>query len=127
MKILITEIQFKSLINKIIIAEDQEQQQDQYSLELRRLYWKMEDWFVKILENLKEIKEDDFIYWVDKDNKIYMKYNKKNEVILIDYDKIWSYFESNYSDNYEEIQRLMRDLVGEHLNLWDATPQKYLL
>ena len=118
MNILITENQFKRLINNIINEEDN-------SLKLREKYHIMEDWFVPILDQLTEKTYDNYpgsIFYVDKNNKVYMEHDQKNKGLWVDYDKIWSYFYKNYSYNYKEVRKLIQGLVGEHLGLWDATP-----
>ena len=121
MKILITESQLKYLVNNII-KEDQDN-----SLKLREKYAKMEDWFVPILNQLTEKTDPNSIFYVNiNNNEVYMEYDKKTKYLWVNYIKIWSYFYKNYSSNHEEIRKLMKGLVGEHLSLWDATPRQYL-
>ena len=125
-KILITEQQFKTLIENIIKEETREEVQ-----EWLRRKWKVGDYFFKILDNLKEKKSDKYpesIFYVDKNTEeVYMEHDKKYGDLWIDYDKIWSFFESNYSINHEEIRDLMKELVGEHMNLWGVTPATHRL
>ena len=118
MKLIITENQFKRLINNIINEEDN-------SLKLREKYHIMEDWFVPLLNQLTEKTSDNYpgsIFWVNENNKVYMEHDQKNKWLWVDYDEIWSYFYKNYSHNYKEISKLIQGLVGEHLNLWGITP-----
>ena len=91
--------------------------------------WVVSDYFVELLDNLKEKKSykyPDSIFYVDKDTEeVYMEHDKK--YILINYDKIWKVFKSKYYRNYEEIRELIKELVGEHMNLWDVTPALFIL
>ena len=120
MNILITEDQFKNLIENII-KEDNIDYQKQM-----KLRHKMEDWFVKLLDTLTEKKSDkypDSIFYINKENdEIYMEHNELLKQLYINYYKIWKYFYNNYSSKYQEIQKLINQLVSEHLNIQDVTP-----
>jgi len=115
MKVLITENQFKMLVENII--------KEKFDVhEYLRNKNKVEDWFVKLLDQLKETTNEKFpddIFWIHKGTgKVYIAYGKINKEITAD-SKVWSYFYKNYSKNKEEIGKLMKELVGEHLNIWD--------
>ena len=53
-----------------------------------------------------------FIFFM-KDGKVIFNYNKKNGVIYISYDNIWSFLESFFGLEYEEIQSLTKEWVEE--------------
>ena len=58
-----------------------------------------------------------------KDGKVIFDYNKKNGYVYISYDKIWSFLESFFGLEYEEIQDLTKEWVEEHYNLGVTTTQ----
>ena len=43
--------------------------------------------------------------------------NKKNKEFWFDYDLIWSFLESMFSLEYEELKAITKDWLGETLNL----------
>ena len=52
-----------------------------------------------------------------KDDKVIFDYNKKNGKVYIDYDEIWSFFESFFDMNYEQIENITKVWVEEHYKL----------
>ena len=46
----------------------------------------------------------------------------KNEFLWCDYSEIWSFFQSKYSSNYQEIDDLIKSWLGEHDKLKVLTP-----
>lgn len=95
------------------------------SLKLRKKYEKMEDWFVNMLDQLSEKKSSKYSYsicYVNKDKKIYMIHNKKNNYLWVDHYGIWSYFKSNYSPKYLDVRNLIKYLMEKHLNLKKIKP-----
>ena len=52
-----------------------------------------------------------------KDGEVIFDYNKKNGLVYISYDKIWSFLESFFGLKYEEIQELTKEWVEEHYKL----------
>ena len=55
-------------------------------------------------------------YYV-KDKKNLAFQNKKNKEFLFDYDLIWSFLDSMFSLEYEELQAITEDWLEETLNL----------
>ena len=49
--------------------------------------------------------------------------NKKNKMCWFDYDLIWSFLESMFSLEYEELKAITKDWLGETLNLKGYTTQ----
>ncbi len=121
MKIIITENQFKKLIENIINEKYPPETREE--IDIRN---DMEDEFLEIMRNVIEEtdkKYPDSVLYVDKNtNQIYIKYDQKSRYLWINYDKLWSIFEKKYHLEYEEIQRFFKDMMGEHYNLRDITP-----
>ena len=75
------------------------------------------------LEQFEKEKYPDFIFFM-KDGKVVFDYNKKNGYVYISYNKIWSFLESFFELECEEIQDLTKEWVEEHYNL-RVTTTKY--
>jgi hypothetical protein len=58
----------------------------------------------------------DYIFFM-KDGEIIFDYYKKNGIVYISYDKIWSFLENFFGLEYEEIQDLTKEWVEEHYKL----------
>ena len=52
-----------------------------------------------------------------KDGEVVFDYNKKNGYVGVSYDKIWSFLESFFGLEYDEIQDLTKEWVEEHYKL----------
>jgi hypothetical protein len=50
-----------------------------------------------------------------------MVYNKKNEIVYINYDEIWSFLESNFGLYHKEIQGLTKKWLDEVYKLRGVT------
>jgi len=59
--------------------------------------------------------------YIAKDNVFI--YDKKNAEVYINYNKIWSFFESYFSMEYKEIQELTEEWLSEAYNLKGVTTQ----
>ena len=57
-----------------------------------------------------------------KNGKVVMRQDKKTKRFWFDYDDIWSFFESVFSMEYQQIQDVMRYWLKETLKLEDYTP-----
>ena len=64
----------------------------------------------------------DNIFYRKGDNVIF-EYNKINGVVLINYNEIWSFFESYFDMEYQQIQDLTKIWVEEHYNLRVTTTE----
>ena len=62
----------------------------------------------------------DYIFFM-KDGKVIYEYNKKNGVVYLSYDKIWSFLSSFFGLEFEEIQVLTKEWVEEHYKLGVST------
>lgn len=61
------------------------------------------------------------LYRYKKENNM-MIYNKENNSVYIDYNKIWSFLEKGFGLYYPEIQEVMKEWLGEVYNLRGVTP-----
>ena len=61
-----------------------------------------------------------------KDGEVVFDYNKKNGIVYISYDKIWSFLESFFGLEYREIQSLTKEWVEEHCKLEVKTTNNWL-
>ena len=50
-----------------------------------------------------------------------LQYNKKNGVVYINYNEIWSFFESYFGMEYQEIQHITKIWVEEHYKMGVTT------
>ena len=56
------------------------------------------------------------------ESKILFELDYKNGRLWCNYYEIWSFFEKNYSDNYEEIRDLIKGLLESDTKLRSLTP-----
>ena len=68
------------------------------------------------LEQFETEKYPEYTFFM-KDGDVVFDYNKKNGYVYISYDKIWSFMESFFGLEYEEIQDLTKEWVEEHYKL----------
>ena len=45
-----------------------------------------------------------------------------NKYLWSDYNEIWSFFKTNYKDNYDDIQLLIKDILSDYTKLNVYTP-----
>ena len=85
----------------------------------------MEGFFLSFLEGC-EIKISDkypgSIFYI-KNDKILFQQEMKNKYFWVEYDFIWSIFESKYGLNYTETQAFIKDVLETHIKLEGYTPQ----
>ena len=88
-----------------------------------------EEYFIELLKCLTIKTSDKYpgsVFYLYND-KVYMEHIEKNGYLFVNYDKIWSVFESKYSLNYKEIRELIKIQVEEHLKgvtpRWDWPPR----
>jgi hypothetical protein len=76
-------------------------------------------WLNKHFGDLKPYeteKEPDYIFYM-KDGQIIFDYNKKNGDVYLDYDEIWSFFETVFGMTYQQIEDITKAWVEEHYKL----------
>jgi hypothetical protein len=74
------------------------------------------NWLNSEYGNLERHEYPNYIYYT-KNGQIIFDYYKKNGLVFINYDRIWSYFESYFSMNYVQIHNLLKEWVKKHYNL----------
>jgi hypothetical protein len=78
---------------------------------------KVDDFFNDLFDGLEEHESDkypgDIIF--RKNGKTHMYQESKNEKLWCSYKYIWSFFESEFGYNYNEISKLVQGMVGLHL------------
>jgi len=77
------------------------------------------------LEIVESEKYPDSIFY-KKNGKVVMEQDKKNKNFRFDYDNIWSFFESFFGVEYEQIQEVLSYWLEETLKLKDYTPVRIL-
>ena len=65
---------------------------------------------------------DDIVFPTEHTGDVLFEQDSKNKIIYCDYDIIWSFFESNYQGNYQEIKDLIIGFLGEIDNYKEYTP-----
>jgi len=99
--------------------------QNDYSI--YKNYDECRNFFLKQFDNCK-IKYDfekyeNKLFFFNEENRIVGDYNLKRHIFWMDYDKIWSIFESQFNLNYIDIKVLTRYLVETHFKLrCETTP-----
>jgi hypothetical protein len=83
--------------------------------------------FINMFNNLDVVRSEEQPDWTlfryEKGNNI-MIYDKKDEIVYINFDVIWSFLEDGFGLNYEEIQGITKDWLGEAYNLMGITTMK---
>ena len=64
------------------------------------------------LVRVETYRQPDYIFFM-KNGEVIFEYNKKNKSVYISYDKIWSFLESFFGLEYEEICTLTKEWVEE--------------
>ena len=68
------------------------------------------------LESYETDKYPNHIFFM-KDGKFILEYNRKNGYCRISHKEIWLFLESVFQLEYEEIQDIVKEWVGEHYKL----------
>ena len=79
--------------------------------------------FLELIEGytIKESKDYPNRIFYMKGESVLIDYNLKTKYAWINYELIWSIFESKFSLNYQEVKELMRGLLETHLKLEGTT------
>ena len=73
------------------------------------------------LEVVQSEENEDWILFRYKKGYNFMIYDKKNKIVYIDYDDIWSFLRSNFGLNIQEIRGLTKKWLGGVYNLSRVT------
>jgi len=76
------------------------------------------------LESVQSEEQENWTLYRYKKGHNFMIYNRKNEVVYINYYEIWSVLEDKFGLNSSEIQELTRRWLDEVYNLRGVTPIK---
>ena len=121
------ESELKNIIENII----KEENFDANKYLEKKWTMEMEDEFRRIMKNVIEKKDPKFpdrIFYVDKNDptEIYMRYDQKTMVVWIDYEKLWSIFQSKYGLNRQETKEFFKGVLKSDYNLRGITAQNIL-
>lgn len=85
------------------------------------------NWLNKEFGNLTEIVKDGKIFYVDENGLPLFMYfqNKKNDYVIINYERIWVFFESIFSLKDPQIEDILKVWLEETYNLRGVTPEKH--
>ena len=83
------------------------------------------DYFHQLIDinNLGEVRHNDYpnnIFW-QKEGKVILEYDIKNERFWVDYYTIWSKFEEKYKLKYTNISSLLKGMLEEAFKLRATT------
>ena len=73
------------------------------------------------LEQVQSEKYENYTLFRYKKGNNYMIYDRKNEVVLINYDEIWTFLSNKFGLNYSEIKSLTEGWLDEVYNLRGVT------
>jgi len=80
--------------------------------------------FLHLFDNLEQVQSEEYenytLFRYKKGNN-YMIYDRKNEVVLINYDEIWTFLSNKFGLNYSEIKSLTEGWLDEVYNLRGVT------
>ena len=81
-------------------------------------------WLNKGFGDLTLVVKDDKTFYVDKDRKPLFFYyqDEKNEIVYINYDKIWVFFDSIFGMEYRQTMEIITIWLDETYNLRKLTP-----
>ena len=82
------------------------------------------DWLNKNYSGMEEVESKDFegciLYrYEPKDNVLF--YDKEDEVVYVEYKKIWSFFEDYFDLEYQDVKAITEEWMGETYNLKGVT------
>ena len=94
-------------------------------LNIDKLRHNWEKPFLELMEGMeRKVHPDEshIVLWYKEDGW-YFEQDEKNGTLWCQYDRVWSFFETNYSPNYTEIQVIIKDLMERHYKLRGLTPR----
>lgn len=80
------------------------------------------DWLLNFLSQTFEVKFTKGIVTYYLDGQWIFQQHLKDGVLWCCYHKVWRVFEDEYNMRYNDIQSIMKDVVGEALNCKGLTP-----
>ena len=73
-------------------------------------------------KKLANILNKDFEYPTEIKGFCIFKHSLNNKLLICDYGEIWSFFEQNYSSNYQDIKDLIKDFLVKNKKLKGLSP-----
>ena len=98
-------------------------------LNIDKLRYTYEKPFLELMEGMERRvhpDEPNRTLWY-KDDGWYFEQDEKNGDLWCQTNRVWSFFETNYSSNYAETQSIIRNLMERHYKLRGLTPEKYFI
>ena len=92
--------------------------------ELRYTYEKP---FLELMDGMErrvDPEDSHKIVWYKNDGW-YFEQDEEIGILWCQYDRVWSFFETNYSSKYSDIQLIIKSLMERHYNLRGLTPLDY--
>ena len=98
-------------------------------LNIDKLRYTYEKPFLDLMEGMERKVDPDnphLTLWY-KNNDWYFEQDEKNSYLYCQYGRVWSFFETNYTLKYAEIQVIIKSLMERHYKLRGLTPITYTL
>ena len=93
-------------------------------LNIDKLRYSWEKPFIDLTEGMKKKVHPDYPHrtiWYKEDGW-YFEQDEKNGDLWCQYDRVWSFFETNYSPKYTDVQSIIKNLMERHYKLNGLTP-----
>ena len=96
---------------------------------IRRAYYDNPSEFLNQFNGLNPVEKNNAIYYVDKDKRTLFMYfqDRRNGVVYINYDIIWSFFQKVIGLDYKKIRGIIKNWLEETYNLSGLTPLMFPL
>ena len=97
-------------------------------LNIDKLRYNWEKPFLDLMEGMEiRVHPNDphFTLWYKEDGW-YFEQDEKIGYLWCQTDRVWSFFETNYTPKYAEIQVIIKDLMEKHYKLKALTPNRTL-
>ena len=98
----------------------------EHSDKKEKIYMYYDEQFIR-QKKMARILDEEIVYPSKPKGKVLFEQDWKNERMWCDYDEIWSYFKTNYSDNHQEIKDLIGWMLKEHDKLSVLTPTQRIV
>jgi len=75
-----------------------------------------EEFFLYVIDGMKMRKQNKYLVFWEKNDKILFEQDLKYKIIWVDYHSIWSIFVNIFGFNYDQTQQFIKKQVEKHLN-----------
>ncbi len=90
----------------------------------KRTYYFYDEQFIRH-KKLARLVGEEVVYPTEVKGICLFEQDSKNEYLWCNNVEIWSFFETNFSTNYNDIQSFIKELLDEHNKLSVSTPASY--